>query len=239
MIKLKIEKKLHGPDGVMNFDVSLWIPGGTFCAVTGDSGSGKTSLLRMIAGLTRPEGGSIVVNGETWFDSSLKINLHAKKRSTGFVFQDFALFPSMTVKENIAYASGRRSEVDELIGIMELGELEKRYPEKLSSGQKQRVALARALARKPSILLLDEPLSALDSGLRYRLQDELVRAHRSFGCTIILVSHDIPGILNMADRIICLENGRITNDLNTASLRGREKIPDYYTLLKNHDRRMI
>lgn len=233
MIKLSIDKKLHGADGIMDFRVNFGIPGENFCAITGDSGSGKTTLLRMIAGLTTPDSGQITVNGETWFHSGRNIDIPANRRNAGFVFQDYALFPNMTVRENIAYANSRRDEVDELIEIMELRELEKRYPARLSGGQKQRVALARALARRPHILLLDEPLSALDSGLRYRLQDELVKVHRRFRCTIVLVSHDIPGILSMAERVICLDNGRIVSDINTANIRERESIPDYYKLIRS------
>ena len=209
MIRINLKRKLHDADGVMDFSVNLNIAEKSFIAVTGDSGSGKTSMLRMIAGLTLPSEGYIDVAGSGWFDSELGINIPTNKRNIGFVFQDYALFPNMTVRENISYANKDKRAVNELLEIMELRELERRYPDKLSGGQKQRVALARALARRPELLLLDEPLSALDSSLRFKMQDELINAHRKFGCTIILVSHDIPGIIKMAERIIILERGKI------------------------------
>jgi molybdate transport system ATP-binding protein len=231
MIRINIKRKLHGADGIMDFSVNINIAEKSFIAVTGDSGSGKTSMLRMIAGLTLPNDGYVDVASHRWFDSESKINIPTNKRNIGFVFQDYALFPNMTVRENISYANKDKGLISELLEIMELRELEKRYPDKLSGGQKQRVALARALARRPDLLLLDEPLSALDSGLRFKMQDQLINAHRKLGCTIILVSHDIPGIVKMAERIIILERGKVIRDIDTNFINERQTIPDYYSLL--------
>jgi molybdate transport system ATP-binding protein len=231
MIRINLSKKLHDADGIMDFSINLNIAEKSFIAVTGDSGSGKTSMLRMIAGLTLPNNGYVDIAGSKWFDCKLGINIPTNKRNMGFVFQDYALFPNMTVRENISYANKDKGAVDELLEIMELRELERRYPDKLSGGQKQRVALARALVRRPDILLLDEPLSALDSGLRFKMQDELINIHKKFMCTIILVSHDIPGIVKMAERIIILERGKVIRDIDTDLINEKQTIPDYYSLL--------
>ncbi|MEO8111028.1 MAG: ATP-binding cassette domain-containing protein, partial [Ginsengibacter sp.] len=132
---------------------------------------------------------------------------------TGFVFQDYALFPNMTVKENLEYALEKgqsKAIVDELVNIIELKDLQQRKPGELSGGQKQRVALARALVRKPNILMLDEPLSALDIKMRSLLQDYILRVHKEFNLTTILVSHDIGEIIKMSDKIFILDEGKIT-----------------------------
>jgi molybdate transport system ATP-binding protein len=213
MIKLTLRKKLTASTGEMLLDVDATIETGSLVTLYGPSGAGKTSILRMIAGLLRPDGGSVEVNGETWFDSVKKTDRKPQQRSIGLVFQDYALFPNMTVKENLEYALGKNQEpaiIAELIDTIELGDLQHRRPGTLSGGQKQRVALARALVRRPEILLLDEPLSALDVSMRIKLQDYLLKVHRQFNLTTILVSHDVSEVLKMSDQIILLENGRIT-----------------------------
>jgi len=168
--------------------------------------------MRMIAGLEKPDSGSIEVDGEIWFDSSKKINLTPQKRSIGFVFQDYALFPTMSVRENLLFAADntqQRSDVDKLIQLVELSQLRDRLPSSLSGGQKQRVALARALVRRPKILLLDEPLSALDPVMRQKLQDELSLIHEQLGVTTLLVSHDIAETVKLSDRLAQVEAGHI------------------------------
>ena len=197
----------------MPLDVSFEINEGSLTAIEGPSGSGKTTILRLISGLIKPERGRIKVNGELWFDDSAEIDLAPQKRKVGFVFQDHALFPNMTVKENIEFAfEGKKDEkfVDELLETTGLRELKDRYPSTLSGGQKQRASLARAIVRKPKILLLDEPLSALDAEMRTTLQDFILEVHRKFNLTTILVSHDVSEIFKMSDKIIRLSQGKIS-----------------------------
>ena len=182
-------------------------------AVYGPSGAGKTTLLRIIAGLTPADTGFIGIEGEVWLDTSRRIELPTRHRPIGFVFQDFALFPNLTVRQQLEYALPHRKEsaiVDELLELMELQQLSNLRPGMLSGGQQQRVAVARAIARRPKLLLLDEPLSALDDEMRTRLQEYILTAHRHFGLTTLLVSHHLPEVLRLADKAIVLENGKIT-----------------------------
>ena len=197
---------------LLALDVDFEIETGMLITLYGKSGAGKTSILRILAGLLAPDRGRIVVNGHTWLDTERRINLRPQKRKAGFVFQDYALFPNMTVRENLAFAlpeNGDRSTVQELIGIMELGELQHRRPDTLSGGQKQRVALARALVQRPDILMLDEPLSALDYEMRGKLQSHILQVHREYGLTTILVSHDTSEVFRMSDLVIVVEEGKI------------------------------
>ncbi len=212
MLKLNLKKSLLSAQGEMLLDASFVVEPKSFVALSGVSGSGKTTLLRMIAGLETPQEGEFVVDGEVWFDK--KTNLPPQKRKIGFVFQDYALFPNMSVQENLLYAQNDKVLAEKLIKMVELDELKNRKPEHLSGGQKQRVALARALMRSPKLLLLDEPLSALDPKMRGKLQDELLSIHNEFGITTILVSHDHAEIYKLANRVITLENGKIVSDKN-------------------------
>ncbi|HLF32718.1 MAG TPA: ATP-binding cassette domain-containing protein [Cyclobacteriaceae bacterium] len=215
MIRLAVQKLLNSPEGGMMLDAKIETDQGKFITLYGESGAGKTSLLRILAGLLKPENGSITVNGVNWLDTSRKINLRPQRRSTGFVFQDYALFPNMTVGENIEYALENKSEngrVKDLIDLFELGDLRDQKTGMLSGGQKQRVALARTLVRKPDLLLLDEPLSALDHSMRTRLQDYILRVHREFKLTTILVSHDVGEIFRLSDQVLVMEKGKITGE---------------------------
>jgi molybdate transport system ATP-binding protein len=211
MIELSLRKTLDGATGPLRLDIDATLHDRSFAALFGPSGAGKTSLLRMMAGLADPDEGRIVVDGVVWYDSRANIRLPVQQRSIGFVFQDFALFPNMTVRENIAYGTARGEShwIDELLDITGLTNLGYRLPRVLSGGQKQRVALARAIARKPRLLLLDEPLSALDPVLRVRLQDDLKVLHDRFGLTTVLVSHDVGEVFKLADSVLMLEGGRI------------------------------
>ncbi|RKQ43000.1 molybdate transport system ATP-binding protein [Roseivirga pacifica] len=227
MIELKVRKTLLSHQGKMELDVDLQIGKGDFVVVGGKSGAGKTSLLRMLAGLLNPDSGTIKVADKTWFDKGQKLNLSPQQRQLGFVFQDFALFPNMTVRQNLEYALKKGAStniIDELIDMMELGELESRKPDTLSGGQKQRVALARSLVQKPKILLLDEPLSALDPEIRAKLQDYLSKIHKAFELTTIMVSHDITEAIKLADRMIELDNGSVTKSGTPAQLFGDAKL---------------
>jgi molybdate transport system ATP-binding protein len=213
MIVINITKRLDTAEGSINAHFELEITKGEFLTLFGPSGAGKTTLLRMIAGLEKPDNGVIVVDGERWFDSEKKINLPPQKRSIGFVFQDYALFPTMSVRENLLFAtdnSEQRNNVDELIELVELTQLADRLPSTLSGGQKQRVALARALVRHPKILLLDEPLSALDPIMRQKLQDELSLVHKRLNVTTVLVSHDISETVKLSNRMASIELGQVT-----------------------------
>ena len=212
MIEINVKKDLLTTNGSIEAHYKLSIELKEFITLFGPSGAGKTTLLRLIAGLEKPKSGTIIVNDEIWFDSTKKINLTPQQRSIGFVFQDYALFPNMSVRENLLYAatsSEQKEDVDTLIELVELLELAHRYPDTLSGGQKQRVALARALVRKPKILLLDEPLSALDHTMRLKLQDELQNIYKKFGMTILLVSHDIAESFKLSTKIASVENGNI------------------------------
>ncbi|MBI1307237.1 MAG: ATP-binding cassette domain-containing protein [Bacteroidetes bacterium] len=212
MIVFDVRKKLQGPDGKMRISLHFYIERGQFVAIHGPSGSGKTSTLRMLAGLMKPDKGRIIVWGNNWYSKKLKIWLPPQNRNVGFVSQDYALFPHLTVKQNLEFAlpKGKSDKrIHELIEMVELGDLTDRKPHKLSGGQKQRVALARALVREPEILLLDEPLSALDTNMRRKLQDYLQEVHRTYNLTTVMVSHDVGEIMKLADRVIELNNGKI------------------------------
>ncbi|MDP2850471.1 MAG: ATP-binding cassette domain-containing protein [Sulfuricurvum sp.] len=212
MIYINIKKHLDTAEGALEAHYELSITDGEFLTLFGTSGAGKTTLLRLIAGLEKPNSGRIEVDGDVWFDSERHINLPPQKRSIGFVFQDYALFPSMSVRENLLFAAEnekQRRTVDELIDLVELSQLSDRLPATLSGGQKQRVALARALVRHPKILLLDEPLSALDPAMRTKLQDELSLIHSRLGVTTLLVSHDIAETVKLSDRLASVVSGRI------------------------------
>jgi putative spermidine/putrescine transport system ATP-binding protein len=193
------------------FDVDLSIDDGEFVAVIGPSGSGKTTLLKLIAGFETPQQGQIVLDGE---DVS---ELPVRARQLGIVFQSYALFPHMTAWQNVAYGlkvrnvpvDKRRQMAVEALGRVGLQGLEERKPHTLSGGQQQRVALARALVFQPKALLLDEPLSALDAGLRVEMRDEIRRLQREFKIATLHVTHDQEEALSIADRIAVMEAGRV------------------------------
>ena len=223
MIELDIKKNLHSSSGEFALDVQLRIAPGEFVTLFGQSGAGKTTLLRCLAGLAEADSGSIVVDGETWFDSRKKFALPAQQRRAGYMFQDYALFPNMSVRGNLEFAlrkGASRKRVDELIEIMALGDLQQRKPATLSGGQQQRVALARALASEPRLLLLDEPFSALDLQTRLRLQDEVLRLQRHFGLTTVMVSHDVSEVYKLSRRVLLIENGRLTSAGTPAEVFG-------------------
>ncbi|TCS61760.1 ABC transporter ATP-binding protein [Varunaivibrio sulfuroxidans] len=181
-------------------------------AIIGPSGGGKTTLLRLIAGLERPQGGRLVVNGRTWVDVQKGVFLPARKRATGVVFQDYALFEHMTVAANIGYGVARRSRraaVARWLTRLDLEGLAARLPGELSGGQRQRTALARALATNPDVLLLDEPLSAIDAHLRRRLRARLADVLGTMDIPVFMVSHDIDDVRALADWIGVMVAGRL------------------------------
>jgi molybdate transport system ATP-binding protein len=213
IIEIDVEKKLVSSKGQINLHIKATLNQGELFVVFGDSGAGKTTMLRILAGLTMPDKGYIKVGSEIWLDTASGINLPVQLRNIGFMFQDYALFPNMTVFENILYAQKKKEkqEAGELIEKFGLSEFKNRKPARLSGGQMQRVALARALARRPDILLLDEPLSALDSKTRALLQDEVLKAHETHKTTTFLVSHDLTEVFRLAGKVLKLENGKISS----------------------------
>lgn len=212
MIRIDLHKKLDGADGAMALHINTELETGSFVTLYGPSGAGKTSTLRMLAGLMEPDAGEILLDQHVWYHSKKKIDRPPQKRDLGYVFQDYALFPHLTVRENLLFALQNKKNhkvVDELIELTELGDLQNRKPNTLSGGQQQRVAVARSLVRKPKLLLLDEPLAALDYKIRIKMQDYLLELHREFKLTTILVSHDIGEISKLSNQVIQLENGQI------------------------------
>lgn len=215
MIDVAISRTLAGPGGRMPLHFETRIERKEFVCIYGPSGAGKTSVLRMLAGLLTPEKGYIIVNDTTWFDSAERVNLKPQLRSLGMVFQEYSLFPNMTVRGNLEFALNKgesKERVDELLNMTELEQLQHQRPAILSGGQKQRVALARALIRRPELLLLDEPLSALDSVMQVKLQDYILKVHRQFSLTTLMVSHDLAEVAKMSKRVLVLEEGVIRKD---------------------------
>lgn len=212
MIYIDIEYRILTSEGSRILSVQTELPENQLICISGPSGIGKTTLLRMIAGLTKPDRGIIQVGDRIFYDSLNNINLSPQKRNIGFMFQDYALFPNMTVEENISFAQNKvkdKAWVDTLIKSYGLDALRNQKPDKLSGGQKQRTALARTLAKKADLLLLDEPLSSVDSTMRIKLQNEILKAHAVFGSTTLVVSHDQDEVNKMAQCILYMEYDQI------------------------------
>jgi len=209
MIEMALRKELHGGPGTMELEIALSIAEKSFVAIAGKSGSGKTTLLRIVAGLERANG-SIRVADRVWQND--RITLSPQEREIGFVFQDYALFDNMTVLKNLLFVKKEQELAEHLLELTGMTALMHRYPTTLSGGQKQRVALCRALMSRPRLLLMDEPLSALDPMMRQKLQQDILRLHREFGTTTLMVSHDPSEIYRLADRVILLEAGKIISD---------------------------
>ena len=206
MIEFSLKKELFGVNENMELNVKINFKSGSFISLSGESGSGKTTILRCLAGLEKANG-FIKVDDEIWQDE--KIFLSPQKRRIGFVFQDYALFENLSVKDNFLFVEKDINHCNKLLDMLGLMSLKDRYPANLSGGQKQRGALGRAMMRKPKLLLLDEPLSALDPHLRARLQDEISKIQDLFKTTAILVSHDPNEIYKLANYMFVLKNGKI------------------------------
>jgi len=209
MININIQKTLQGTSVDMQLRVKLNISEHELVAISGKSGSGKTTLLRILAGLESAQG-NIDVSGESWLcaDNCLAV----QKRKIGFVFQDYALFENMNVEQNLLYVNNDKELAQHLLELTELSSLAKRLPKRLSGGQKQRVSLCRAFMRRPKLLLMDEPLSALDVSMRMKLQHDILKLHKEFGTTTLLVSHDPSEIYKLASRVIVLHEGCVLKD---------------------------
>jgi molybdate transport system ATP-binding protein len=209
MLHFVLKKKLRAGDHVFHLDAEFHMEEGGFLGIRGPSGSGKTTLLRCLAGLYVPDSGFIRIGEETWYSDPEGLFLPPQRRSVGFVFQDYALFPHMTVQRNVSYATGDRKRTMELLDLTRMTDFANHFPRELSGGQKQRTALARALGRDPRLLLLDEPLSALDEDLRYSMGEELRRIQRETGVTSIIVSHSRQEISRLCTDVLELAEGRI------------------------------
>jgi molybdate transport system ATP-binding protein len=186
--------------------------------VFGPSGSGKSITLQCIAGLVTPDAGRIEVGNRVLFDSNARIDVPPQARNVGFVFQDYALFPHLTVEKNVAFGLQRdaraTARVAEFLSVFELSALARSFPRQLSGGQRQRVALARALIHEPQLLLLDEPLSALDPLLRERVRNELDQTQRRFRVPLLLITHDPADVETFAENLVIFEHGHVAQTLN-------------------------
>jgi molybdate transport system ATP-binding protein len=189
--------------------VGLSVAGGETVALAGPSGSGKTTVLRAIAGLLRPDDGRVALDGRPWFDAAGGVDLPPERRAVGFVFQDYALFPHLTVERNVAFGAGDGGRTGELLERLRISHLAGERPGTLSGGERQRVALARALAREPAVLLLDEPLAALDAHTRAVVRDELADLLAQLALPTLLVTHDHRDAVALADRVGVLVDGRL------------------------------
>lgn len=221
MIQFSVYKKLDPEGPTPDIEINLEIPSQENIGILGPSGAGKTTLLKILAGLISPDSGKLKVNDDLWFDSDRKINRAPQQRDIGFVFQDYALFPNMNVRENLEFAlpgNANRHRLHEILEMLDIASIAGQKPGTLSGGQKQRVGLGRALIRQPRLLLLDEPLSALDPEMRTKLRHDLLRISSNFDGIMILVSHNPAEIVQLTDRAIMLRKGRVTQNGNPAEL---------------------
>jgi molybdate transport system ATP-binding protein len=190
MISIAIQKKLKTYKGQQQLTVDREFTTGSVTKISGPSGVGKTTFLKIIAGFVQPERGKITMNGETWLDTAAGISLSAQKRGAGFVFQDYALFPNMTVLQHLEYATHDNAWANSLLKLGRLEELADHKPLFLSGGQQQRLAILRALAIKPKVLLMDEPFSALDPEIKKILIAELIPLFKELAATVLIVTHN-------------------------------------------------
>lgn len=228
MLSVDIEKRLSSFDLQVSFETDK-----APLALLGASGAGKSYALKCIAGIEKPDKGKIILNDKTLFDSEKRINLPPQKRRVGYLFQDFALFPNMTVLQNIKAGLHREEKADrdrittELIEKFRLQGLENVRPLTLSGGEKQRVALARIFASKPDVLLLDEPFSSLDTFLKWELEDEMKQIFREFSGDVIIVSHEIDEVLELCEEVVRIQDGVARNAVN---------VKEFYTIILHENK---
>ena len=220
-MSLSVQIRKSFPSFSLNVDLSCE---NETLALLGASGCGKSLTLRCIAGVDKPDGGRIIVNSRVLYDSARRINIPPQKRRVGYLFQHGALFPNMTVRENVAQGclalpqAQRKERVADLISQMRLSGFEKHYPAQLSGGQRQRVALARIMVGDPEVLLLDEPFNALDDFLKWQLETEIAESLRTFSGSVIFVSHNRDEAYRLCRRVCVMENGRTEPPVDTKTL---------------------
>jgi molybdate transport system ATP-binding protein len=240
-LDVAIRKRLAAHGRVFELDVAFQ-SSAELIAIFGPSGSGKSVTIQTIAGLRAPDAGRIVLNGRALFDSIANIDVASRLRNIGYVFQDYALFPHLSVVQNVGFAllgnlwGGLARAAEEAVRAFlrgfELQEVADSYPRQLSGGQRQRVALARALIRKPDVLLLDEPFAALDPLLRNRMRGELLETRARFGVPMIVITHDPADLEFFADDLLVFENGKIKQHVSAPPERG-ERLQIIERLLTN------
>jgi molybdate transport system ATP-binding protein len=204
-LEVNLRRKLE----YIDIDVSFSCEEDSLTVLIGPSGGGKSSIIRMISGLDRPDAGSVRFNGQTWYDSASRIFLPPQKRRLGYVFQDYTLFPHLNLYENVTFAAVDKKEAEMLMEFFGIGHLRGQKPDKVSGGERQRCAICQALARKPQLLLLDEPFSALDVITRRILREEMKRLKENLSIPFIYVTHDIGGALFLADQILPIVGGKL------------------------------
>jgi len=208
MLQVSVRKKLK----YFDLDIAFTCPEEKLLVLIGPSGAGKTTLIRMIAGLEKPDEGHIAQGNEIWFDSLRGINLPPQKRGLGYVFQEYTLFPHLSLYRNASFAAADRKEVDDLLTLFGIAHLRNRRPPMVSGGERQRCAICQALARRPRLLLLDEPFSALDALTRRKLREEIRGLKKTFSFPIIYVTHDLNEAFFLADELISVVEGKIDKD---------------------------
>lgn len=208
MLRVRCAKRL--PHFTLEADIAC--PAGSIVVLTGPSGSGKTTLLRLIAGLIDPDQGRMALGETVWCDTAHGIRLPPRRRNIGLVFQEYSLFPHMTLAGNVAYAAADQKEVPGLLHLFGLSHLAGAYPAAMSGGERQRGAMCQALARRPGALLLDEPFSALDAATRMALRAELLAVRQRFAIPIIHVTHDLAEAAQLGDTILAINQGRVDAD---------------------------
>jgi len=206
MISVDIEKKLKAYSGRQVLKIAAQFPTGSITKIYGPSGSGKTTFLKIIGGLVNPEKGKITVDDTVWLDTDSKTSLSPQKRKTGFVFQNYALFPNMTVQRHLEYATEDQQWIARLFAVGKLESFAKHKPEYLSGGQQQRLAILRAMAIKPKLLLMDEPFSALDPEMRLGLIADLKAIWKEQGTTVLIVSHNPMELDGLTERELYISN---------------------------------
>jgi len=226
----KLSKSYDGKVKVLS-DFNFKMESGKICAIVGESGSGKSTLLRLIAGLERPDGGEIKV-AQSVVSDNIKI-VKPQSRNIGLVFQDFTLFPHLTVEQNITYGvkENKSKVIEDLLKLVKMEGYNKSYPSQLSGGQEQRVALARTLAIEPKLLLLDEPFSSLDIGLKSELRKEIKGIVKKLNTSMIFITHDISDAIDIADEIIFLKNGKKVQHSPISELSKSSKNEDISSIM--------